>query len=139
VEASAYRQACAKLIGWNYVPTPVDGGVFFEAGRVAEWHADRFPLSTVLALFGHESFPSEGVGRIVCQVLPQLFAEIALPETRNALLVATLFRIASRRDWNSVIEGINRSLPLVFGLNVVHCMEAQAVIAAWLQQHHPLP
>ena len=47
---------------------------------MAKWHPDRFPLSTVLALFGHESFPSEGVGRIVCRALPQVFAEVACPK-----------------------------------------------------------
>jgi tetratricopeptide (TPR) repeat protein len=134
LDADVYRLACAKLVGWRYVPTPVDGRVLFEAARATEWNAEKFPLKAVLELLGCDKFPSEGAGRITCQALPLLFKEIALPETRSALLAAVLDQIANRQDWEALTDRIHQSLPLAFGANLTGRGEAQEAIRAWQNQ-----
>jgi hypothetical protein len=61
-----------------------------------------------------------------------LFAEIDLPETRNAILVSMLDRVAKRKDWKATIQRIGLGISVTIGLNVVRCAEAEQGIRAWL-------
>jgi transcription elongation GreA/GreB family factor/uncharacterized protein (UPF0147 family) len=134
LDADLYRLACAKLIGWRYVPTPIDGRVLYEAAKATAWNAERFPLKAVLELLGDDRFASEGAGRIACQAIPLLFGAIAMPETRDILLAALLAAIAHRQDGEALIERIDQSLPLVFGADANRCANAQDAIRAWKEK-----
>ena len=135
IERAQYFAACASLITWKYVPTPVNAEILVEAARRSGWNAGKVPLTAILDLFGLDAFPSEGVVAIACAALAKLFAEIDLPETRNAILTSMLDRVARRKDWKATTGRIGVGLSATFGLNVVRCAEAEQGITAWLAHH----
>jgi hypothetical protein len=132
IERAQYFAACASLITWKYVPTPVNAEILVEAARRSGWNAGKVPLAAILDLFGVDAFSSEGVVAIACTALAKLFAEIDLPETRNAILTSMLDRVARRKDWKATIQRIGLGISVTFGLNVVRCAEAEQGIRAWL-------
>lgn len=127
-----YCQACARLLAWNYGPTPVSVDILIEAGKMANWNADKFPLDGALDWFGRDVIPRDGVAIVASRFIPSIYCEIALPLNRETLLSRLLEQILQRKDGLSVIKIIRRYLPGCFGLNALGLMNALAAISTWL-------
>lgn len=127
-----YCQACARLLAWNYAPTPVDVDILVEAGKLANWNTEAFPLDGALDWFERDSIPRDGVAIVAGRFIPAIYFEIALPLNREIFLSKLLGRIAKRIDGLIIIQIIRRYLPGNFGLNIIGLTDALAAISTWL-------
>jgi len=132
IDAEAYFDASAKMVGFRYFFTSVNPQILRRAANLAEWKVS-FPFSQALAVLEDESIDLFIAIQLAAGFLQLLYRETLLPETQDSLTVRVLEHLAKRTNGIRGIQGLRRVLPRSFGLNVVGLASAAATIDAWLK------
>ena len=133
VDPETFLDMSAKLLGYGYhFPSP-DPQIVRQAGVIAEWKVDSWPLSHALSVFAEESVGLEQILRLATGFLALLYRESLLPEAKMNITVKILENIVKKNGRIQEIRDLREALPSIFGLNVVGLMDAIANIDAWLK------
>ena len=124
-----YLECSAKLLGWSYVATMWNIDILVQAGVLAQWQCDRWPLRQALAQFGDSGIPIPGRIGAAAKTIVAMFRKVASPFTRDAVIRAILNRLANRHAARALAEVVD----MAFGLDAISATEAQAAIAHWLR------
>ena len=97
VELDAFLDASAKLLGYGYYFTSANPQILGQAGVIAEWKVDGWPLSQALSTFAEESIDLVQILRLAAGFLRLLYQEPILPQTKVNITVKILEHIANRQ------------------------------------------
>ena len=134
VNPEAFLDASAKLLGYGYYFTSINPQIVRQAGVIAEWKVDDWPLSQVLATFAEEAVDLMQMLQVAAGFLRLLYQESVLPQTKVNITVKILENIAKREGGIQAIQSLPKALPIIFGVNVVGLADATATIEAWLRK-----
>ena len=133
VDPETFLDMSAKLLGYGYhFPSP-DPQIVRQAGVIAEWKMDSWPLSQALSVFAEESVGLEQILHLAAGFLALLYQESLLSTTKVNITVKILENIVKKNGRIQEIRDLREALPSIFGLNVVGLMDATANIDAWLK------
>ena len=133
VDPEAFLDASAKLLGFDYRFTSASPQIIRQAGVIAHWKIDAWPLAQALSVFGMESVDLEQVLQLAGGFLKLLYQESFLPESKAIVTVGVLENIAKRNGGIQGIEVLQRVLPKILGVNVVGLADAARTIDGWLK------
>ena len=133
VNPETFLNASAQLIGYRYSFTISNPQIVRQAGVIAEWKVDSWPLSQALSVFAEESVDLEQILPLAAGFLTLLYQESFLSTTKTNITVKILENIAKKKGGIQGIRDIRKSLPNIFGLNVVGLMDATETVDAWLK------
>ena len=133
VDPEAFLDASAKLLGYGYYFTSENPQIIRQAGVIAEWKVDGWPLSQALSTFAEESVDLVQMLQLTAGFLSLLYQESILPQTKINITVKILENIAERKGGIEGIQSLQKALPIIFGVNVVGLAEAVETIKAWLK------
>ena len=139
VDPETYFDASAKLLGYGYSFTSPNPQIVRQAGVIAEWKVDNWPLSQVLSVFAGESVDLEQILQLAAGFLTLLYQESLLPETRANITVKILENIAKKKGGIQGIRNLREALPRMFSLNVLGLSEATTTVEAWLRSIEERP
>ena len=139
VDPEAYCDASARLLGHGYYFTGENPQIIRQAGVIAEWKVDGWPLSQVLSAFAEESVDLVQMLELAAGFLRLLYQESILPETKANITVKILEIIAKRKGGIQGIQRLSKALPRIFGVNVVGLADAVETINAWLKSTEGRP
>jgi|GEM_PF-474495 len=131
---AAFAVVSAKLAGSGYYFTGLNPEIILAGARLAEWQANRPPLTNILNSFGTPSVPSQYAFALAARFMVEVFRNTRIPESQTALLVKILEALAERSDGKLGILAIQKALPNLFGLNVVDLASASGIFEVWLKQ-----
>ena len=132
LDPSAYLDASAKLLGYQYYFTSENPAIIRQAGIIADWRVDSWPLSPVLSFFAEESVDLMQMLQVAAGFFRLLYQEPVLLQTKVIITVKILENLARRKGGIQGIHSLYKSLPQIFGLNLVGLEEATKTIEAWL-------
>ena len=132
VNPEVFLDASAKLLGYGYYFTSINPQIVRQAGVIAEWKVDDWPLSQVLSAFAEEAVDLMQMLQVAAGFLRLLYQESVLPQTKVNITVKILENIAKREGGIQAIQSLPKALPIIFGVNVVGLADATATIEAWL-------
>ena len=133
VDPETFLDASAKLLGYGYhFPSP-DPQIVRQAGVIAEWKVDSWPLSQALSVFAEESVDLEQILQLAAGFLVLLYQEPLLRETKANITVKILENIAKKKEGIQGIRALRKALPSIFGLNVLGLADAAETFDAWLK------
>ena len=138
VDPETFLDASAKLLGYGYSFTGPNPEIVRQAGVVAEWKVDSWPLSQALSIFAEESASLEQILQLAAGFLTLLYRESLLSTTKANVTVKILENIAKKKGGIQGIHDLCEALPNIFGLNVLGLGEAAATINAWLKSSRRL-
>ncbi len=133
VNLEAFLDASAKLIGYGYYFSSQNPQIIRQAGVIAEWKADRWPLSQALSTFAEESVDLVQMLQLAAGFLRLLYQESLLPITKANITVKILENIAEKEGGIQGIRGLHKALPRIFSVNVVGLADATETVDAWLK------
>ncbi len=133
VNPEAFFDASAKLLGYGYYFTGKNPQIIRQAGVIAEWKVDGWPLSQALSSFAEESIDLVQMLQLAAGFLRLLYQESILPQTKMNITVKILENIAKRKGGIEGIRSLHKALPRIFGVNVVGLADAAKTIEAWLK------
>ncbi len=132
-DLETYFDASAKLLGYGYSFTSQNPQIVRQAGVIAEWKVDSWPLSQALSAFAGESVDLEQTLQLAAGFLVLLYKEPLLPETKANITVKILENVAKKKGGIQGIRALRKALPTVFSLNALGLMDAAANVDAWLK------
>lgn len=132
LSVAAYHEAVAKLIGWCYEVVRFDAATIVQAGRLADWDVDGWPLTQCLDVFADEKIPLAKVLTVAAETIVAVHRHVDSPVGRDLVTIGLVDRIGSRQIGPEAVRALAARLPQHFRLNVVREAEASQVIAAWL-------
>lgn len=138
VDPETFLDASAKLLGYGYSFTGPNPEIVRQAGVVAEWKVDSWPLSQALSIFAEESASLEQILQLAAGFLALLYRESLLSTTKANVTVKILENIARKKEGIQGIHALREALPNIFGLNILGLEEAAATIDAWLKSSRRL-
>ena len=133
VDLEAFLDASAKLLGYGYYFTSEIPQIIRQAGVIAEWKVDGWPLSQALSTFAEESVDLKQMLLLVAGFLRLLYQESILPQTRVNITVKILENISKRKGGIQGIQSLHKALPGIFGVNMAGLADATRTIEAWLK------
>ena len=133
VTPEAFLDASARLLGYGYYFTGNNPRIVRQAGAIAEWQVNGWPLSQALFAVGEESVDLTQVLQLVAGFLRLLYQESIPPQTRMSITLKILERIAKREGGIQGIKSLHNALPRIFGVNVIGLEDANQTIEAWLK------
>ena len=139
VNLEAYLDASAKLLGYCYYFTSGHPQIIRQAGVIAGWKVDRWPLLQALSSFSDEAVELKQMLQLAAGFLMLLYQEVVLPQSKAHITVKILEEIAKRERGIEGIQGIHRALPTIFGVNVLGLADATKTIEAWLRARSERP
>ena len=104
-----------------------------QAGIIAEWKVDGWPLSQALSTFAEESVDLVQMLQLAAEFLGLLYRESILPQTKMNITIKILENIAKRKGGIQGIQHLPKALPRLFGVNVIGLTDAVETIKAWLK------
>ena len=138
IDLETFFDASAKLLGYGYAFTSPNPQIVWQAGVIAEWKVDSWPLSQALSVFAEESVDLIPILGMVAEFLRLLYQEPLLPETKANITVKVLENVARKKGGIQGIHDLREALPNIFGLNVLGLGEAAINIDAWLKSSRRL-
>ena len=123
----------AKLVGYGYETTGINPQIIRQAGILADWDINRWPLSQALSIFTKESVELKGLLLVAGEFLRLLYLESLQPITKTNITVRILENISERKGGIQGINDLRRSLPNIFSLDIVGLENAVKNIDAWLK------
>ena len=139
VDPEAYCDASARILGHGYYFTSENPQIIRQAGVIAEWKVDGWPLSQVLSTFAEESVDLVQMLELAAGSLRLLYQESILPETKANITVKILEIIAKRKVGIQGIQRLSKALPGLCGVNVLGLADAVNTINAWLKSTEGRP
>lgn len=139
VDPEIFLDASAKLLGYRYSFTGPNPEIVRQAGVIAEWKVDSWPLSQALSVFAEESASLEQILRLAAGFLVLLYQEPLLSTTKANITVKILEHIAKKKEGIQGIHALREALPNIFGLNVVGLLDATETVDAWLKSSSERP
>ena len=133
VALETFLDASAKLLGYGYSFTSSNPQIVLQAGVIAEWKVDSWPLSQALSVFAEEFIDLEQILPLAAGFLTLLYQESFLSTTKTNITVKILENIAKKKGGIQGIRHLHKALPSLFSLNVVGRMDATATVDAWLK------
>lgn len=133
VDPETFFDASAKLLGCGYFFTRPSPQIVWQAGVIAEWKIDSWPLSQVLSVFAEESVDLPPILQLAAELLRLLYQEPLLPETKANITMKILENIAKKNGGIQGIHSLREALPNIFSLNVVGLGDATITIDSWLR------
>ncbi len=133
VDPVAYFDASAKLLGHGYDFTGVNPQIIRQAGIIAGWKVDGWPLSQALSTFAEESVDLVQMLQLAAGFLTLLYQEPILPQVKANITIKILENIAKRKGGIQGIQHLPKALPRLFGVNVIGLTDAVETIKAWLK------
>ena len=129
----AFLDASARLFGYGYHFTSNNPQIVRQAGVIANWKVDGWPLSQLLSAFAQEDVDLMHMLQLAGEFFSLLYQESVLPQTKVNITVKILENIARREGGIQGIRGLPKALPILFRVNVVGLADATATIEAWLR------
>ena len=126
--------ARTKLAGWGYSFTTPSIETLMRAGSVAVWNPDQFPLKQGLDRFAADSMNLSDAMRLGSEMIVRIYSDAHLRGQRRTVTSRLLDRIAMRPGGREAVEMLPRSLPIRFGLNLIHARELSDVVRGWSAQ-----
>ena len=126
-----YETVAAKLVGFSYHDKKLSVLAFRGAGRMAAWNPAAFPLNGFIRSLGEPSVPPAGMIRTTAACLAVLFLEVALPETRSAVVTAMLEKLPRGPMQPNWVPSLKQATRRAFGLNALGLAEVLSLIHAW--------
>ena len=139
VDLETFFDASAQLLGYGYSFTSSNPQIVRQAGVIAEWKVDSWPLSQALSAFAGEYVDLEQTLQLAAGFLALLYRESLLPETEMNITVKILENIAKKKEGLQGIRALRKALPSIFGLNVLGLMGATETVDAWLKSSNERP
>ena len=133
VDLETFFDASAKLLGYGYSFTSSNPQIVRQAGVIAEWQVDGWPLSQALSVFAEESVDLEQILPLAAGFLTLLYQESLLSTTKANITVKLLENIAEKKEGIQGIRALRKALPSIFGVNVLGLMDATDTVDAWLK------
>ena len=134
VNPEAFLDASAKLLGYGYHFTSNNPQIVRQAGVIADWKVDGWPLSQVLSAFAQEDVDLMQMLQLAAGFFSLLYQESVLPQTKVNITVKILENIARREGGIQGIRDLQKALSILFRVNVVGLADATATIEAWLRK-----
>ena len=128
-----------EFSGHGYYFTSENPQIIRQAGVIAEWKVDGWPLSQVLSTFAEESVDLVQMLELAAGSLRLLYQESILPETKANITVKILEIIAKRKVGIQGIQRLSKALPGLCGVNVLGLADAVNTINAWLKSTEGRP
>ncbi len=133
MDLEAFFDASAKLLGYGYSFTSGNPQIIRQAGIIAEWRVDGWPLSQALSSFAEESIDLVQILQLAAEFLGLLYQEPILPQTKVNITIQILENIAKKKGGIEGIQNLPKALPRLFGVNVIGLTDAVKTIKAWLK------
>ena len=133
MDPKAFLDASAKLLGYGYYFTSGNPQIIRQAGIIAEWKVDGWPLSQALSAFAEESVDLDQILQLAAEFLGLLYQEPILPQTKVNITIQILENIAKRKGGIEGIQNLQKALPRLFGVNVIGLTDAVKTIKTWLK------
>ena len=133
MDPKAFLDASAKLLGYGYYFTSGNPQIIRQAGIIAEWKVDGWPLSQALSAFAEESVDLDQILQLAAEFLGLLYQESILSQTKANITIKILENIAKRKGGIRGIQSLPKALPIIFGVNVIGLADAVNTIKAWLK------
>ena len=133
IDPETFFDASAKLFGYGYSFTSSNPQIIRQAGVIAEWKVDSWPLSQALSVFAKESVDLEQILQLAAGFLTLLYQESLLSTTKANITVKILENIAKKKGGIQGIHALRKALPSIFGLNVLGLRDAAITIDSWLK------
>ncbi|HEX4341538.1 MAG TPA: hypothetical protein VH062_36765 [Polyangiaceae bacterium] len=132
IGGEVHTAASARLIGWGYSFTRSNPAIMREAGRLAEWNRERWPLNEAVKYLGlQEVRPGDAIFLGV-SLVKDGYREGAIQEQRRGLLLDVLAALRQRLDMSeSLLDDFDRFLPKLFGLDALGADDARKTFRAW--------
>jgi tetratricopeptide (TPR) repeat protein len=127
--------ASTKLAGWGYSFTTPSIETLMRAGSVAVWNPDQFPLKQGLDQFAAGTMSLSDAVRLGAELIVKMYNDVHLRGQRRTVTSRLLDRIALRSGGREAIETLPRSLPIRFGLDLIHARELSDVVRGWMAQN----
>lgn len=127
--------AGTKLAGWGYRFTTPSIETLMQAGAVAAWNPDQFPLRQALDLFSTESLKLGDAVILAAELIVRMYADAYLRTARTSVTMRLLDRLAMRSGGREAIEAVPQSLPIRFGLDLIRARELADTIRGWMAKH----
>jgi hypothetical protein len=129
-----YEAIAAKLVGFGYQDKKLSILAFRGAGRLARWNPAEFPLSGFIQSLGGPGVPPAGMIRTAAACLSALYLEVALPETRSAVVTAMLEALPLGPMQPNWVPSLKQAARRAFGLNALGLAEILSLIDAWARE-----
>ena len=112
-------QALSFLLGYGYYFTSENPQIIRQAGIIAEWRVDGWPLSQALSTFAEESVDLVQMLQLAAEFLGLLYQESILSQTKANVTIKILENIAKRKGGIQGIQSLPKALTIIFGVNVI--------------------
>ena len=133
MDSEAFFDASTKLLGYGYYFTSGNPQIIRQAGIIAEWRVDGWPLLQALSTFAEESVDLVQILQLAAEFLGLLYQEPILPQTKVNITIQILENIAKRKGGIEGIQNLQKALPRLFGVNVIGLTDAVKTIKSWLK------
>ncbi|MFO0881268.1 MAG: hypothetical protein U0840_28515 [Gemmataceae bacterium] len=117
----------AQLIGLCYAICWCSQGVIEQAGEMAGWRSEVWPLWQVIGLFGRSGMPHQMKVELAARAIVLMTRAVTSPFAREAFIRAILNRLASRQLTRLLAARVDR----MFGVDVLTAVEVLEVIRDW--------
>lgn len=135
IKRSEFDQQSARLIGLGYSFTWCNPAIVEQAGIIAKWNCEIWPLPQVLAQFALPTvYPQQKVD-LAAGAIVVAFNAMDSPFGREVFVRAILNRLASHR----LAQHLAERVPLAFGLDVLGTQQALGIIHDWVSGPLTLP
>jgi hypothetical protein len=135
LDADAYTQTSARLVGWRYEFTSVNPKVLQTCGTLAEWDVRRWPLHQALEYLALGTVKWTDAAFLGAKLLADGYLDSVLPETRTQLVVSVAEALARRDNHENVFRHFAAALVQAFGLNAVGHEDCFRTLSAWQREH----
>lgn len=117
----------ARLIGWGYSFSWCSPGVIQQAGEMAAWRAEVWPLGRVIGQFGLPAVLPQMKVELAAQAIVGMYGASPSPFLREGFIRAILNRLANRQLAQHLAARVER----LFGVDVLTALEAVDIIRDW--------
>ena len=132
IEGNTFNRISAKLIGWGYTFTWANPEILHEAGTIADWNPDNWPLKQAIEYLKLPEVMKTDSIRFGVVIVVDAYAKVALSVVRSTILIRILETIGERKDITELdLDAFYNVLPDAFGVNQLGLDEAKEVFVAW--------
>lgn len=139
LDADAYTQASARLVGWRYEFTSVNPKILQACGNLAEWNVRRWPLQQAVQYLALGTVNRSDAAFLGAKLLADGYLDTVLSETRTQLVASVAEAIARRDDHEEALRRFAGALRRTFGLNAVGLDDCLRTISAWQREYARRP
>lgn len=134
LDADAYTQASARLLGWRYEFTSVNPKVLQTCGQLAGWDVRRWPLDQAIEYLALGTVKWADAAFLGAKLLADGFLETVLPEARSQLVVSVAEALGRRDNHEEVLRRFVGALRQAFGLNALGHDDCLRTISNWQRE-----